>query len=259
MNNITRVNKVGIESNYLVLDQLPSKQRGYPQINEILVRGLLFDEVKSLSKYLGSEAALRQLVNAYSDVIILNNTESGENFPLNILEMVDFHYLMVTSTLLTVDDASVKFSYICDNCNEHQNDQVELTALKYDVEFTDLIGGKVPVADEKYNVHPLKVIDLIKMDDSDILRERYKTKFKLDLDSDIFKDLLSYAVCLDWTTDDDLFNNINIINSDRKLLREIIEVTDQLSTNLEPIQSKCKSCGYLNKLMFDFSSVRGYL
>lgn len=251
------LNKLGIESSYLVYNDLPSGMRSYKNIDKVLVRGLMFDEVKSLARYLSNQYDLKQLANCYQDVIRLN-TKDGKIVPLENLEIVDFHYLIVVSSMFTDPDAEIKLTYKCKNCGEEHTEIIQLSDIKYNVDNLDI--SEVPLSDQELKAHPQLVKDAIVLSDVDDLYTKYlKLYNKFHISKEDFIELISYAVILNWEVSEDLFIIVNKLNSNLKLLNEVRNIDRELSTSLEPFHFKCNKCSIVNDLQYDFNNLRGYL
>lgn len=91
--------KSGISADYVVIDMLPTYFRQY-SFKRVFVRGLYFEEAKTLSKLVdayGKEIPLSKLTGVYEDVIRM------EGGTLYDLEISDFFALQTISTLNTVE------------------------------------------------------------------------------------------------------------------------------------------------------------
>lgn len=255
MHIIEEKSKLGTTHNYLVITELPSKNRSYVNFKHALVRDLFFDEVRSLAAYLKSdEINTRQLVNSYRDVIKL--VDQDDNIiAIENLELLDFHYLLVVSSLLTDESQSWILTTKCDCCDEKIEYKVSYDQIDYEFKDSSALElGYVDLIDAK--VKPLTVLDKILLEDENYVK--YLPEYAKSLDPSIVLDIMSYAISLIRESDSDLTSNFNKINSNMSLRNKVKEVNNLLSARIKPFEVKCK-CGCSKKVSYEFDKIRSYL
>lgn len=238
--------KSGDSCDYLVVDQLPTKFRSY-DVDQILVRGLFYEESLALSRYVGSTSKTNysQLVVIYEDVI--------KGIDILDLELVDFIILMIISSIWTVDDFGWDPNIRCSHRTEdgHQcTGVIHNKIILDDFEFEDPLVDQLPVSIKMRNtnisVGALTVRDVIE-------KEKY-----LSSHPDIDPKIINYAVLIK-NTDMTFEDKVRLVRySHSKDLNQILQIDNEVHIKINPIKKTCPVCSKINNLEITLSKVRGY-
>lgn len=243
-------------SRYMVVSGLPSNYRSYPELETVRVRGLNFGEVMTLASFLDGEASMDQLATSYSEVIKLTKS-NGEDFPLTSLELADFHYLLIVSSILTEDGLSWNARNTCTKCGKSENHAIEVDDIQYKHKVENL---SIPVPFNGWSIKPLTVKDKIKLEAVDRLYLAYnKQENSESIDLKSFTTILSYAVMCDYDSEEKLFEFISLINRNPKYYKLIKDLADEMTIYLLPVNLKCSECGHNDQVSYTFEDIRGYL
>lgn len=232
--------KTGELHEYIAIDELPSGFRSY-ETNVVYVRGLFYEEVLALAKYVGDtpNPSLLQLSAIYSDVI--------KGIDINDLELIDFTTLIAVSSIWTSDDFgwSPNLSCAMDSCDGIITNPIVLD----DFEFNDpLLKSKVPYSIKGINtfIGPITVGDEIK-----------KNKL-LESHEDIHKNIISFALMIktDELTDEEKIKAIRF--ADPKQINEIAMLEKELFIAIKPIPKPCPKCGHINKVYIGLEKIRAF-
>lgn len=253
--SITLKNKLGIDHRYTVISELPTGLRySGKTISNIYVRDLMFDEIKALSLYLSKEYDLNQLVSIYSDIIKVT-TLDGEQFDLMDLELVDFHYMVIVSSILTDSEAAWNITRDCTSCGESISAKFFYSDIDY--EFDKDLKFPIPLLGTEKTIHPLLVKDYIALLDDNVTKFLIQNEIKID--DNIAKELLSYAVSLNYNSVKELVDNVNLLNSSPKLINIVKDINQSSLVTIKPFTECCPKCSQTNHFKYDFSVLRGYL
>lgn len=249
------LDKYGVSHDYKIIKDLPSKFRLHKDIKSIYIRDLYFDEIKTLSMYLNRDYDIEQLCKIYDDII---KVELDDETFLDIrnLEMADFHYLVIISSILTEPDSNWKITKPCDNCGNIIKENVYYSDINYEYDEDLQLPMKLAGTDKYLN--PTLVKDFISLLDDNIEKFIIQNNLK-SIDESIVKNLLSYATALGYKDNKELYENFLWLNANHKHLRMMKEILKETMIKIAPFKTTCKSCGTINHSVYDFSVVRGYL
>ncbi|BCG50075.1 hypothetical protein [Ralstonia phage RP13] len=252
----TLKNKLGIDHKYVIVDGLPSDLRYTGKdISAVYVRDLMFDEIKALSLYLSKDNYdINQLATAYRDVVKIT-TKDGNQFDLIDLELADFHYLVIVSSILTDEGANWIVERPCVECEKPFEAKFSYAEIEYDAD-KDLVFPMKLLGTDK-SIHPLLVKDYIVMLDDNV--SKIRKQFNLPYDEATTKQLLSYATSLEYSNLQELVDNINLINSSPKNIAIVKDINKSSLITIKPFRHSCPHCNALNLYRYDFSVIRGYL
>jgi hypothetical protein len=254
----SQYDKLKNKHEYLSVEELPSKNRNYPDLDKVLVRDLMFDEIKALAKFISplEDYNLKQLLVIFFDAIKLFDSD-GNKIKLEDLEVVDFHYLLVVTSILTDENTTWNINTVCngDDCNEQLTKAVPLDAIEYEADSSISL---IPIPGTDKHVHPLTLKDKLNSDNSEFFKELFVKEY-YEIEEDSFDELLSYAVSVTNSSNLEVVNNLALLLADRKVFDNVIEVNKLLKAIIKPIEIKCESCLYVNKMIYDFQEIRGYL
>lgn len=248
------LNKLGINHKYMIMDELPSGFRSYKNVSKIYVRDLMFDELYSLNLYLNKSYSLEQLINSFSDAIKITDKDNNQ-FDLTNLELVDFHYLMIVSSILSDNEASWRITRDCDSCGKEIVAKFHFDSISYSLDEELEFPMKLSGTDKLINTVLVKDYILL----SEGFTESLLIKSGLKMGLEVFKELLSFAIVLDYKNDNDIIENIKLINSNPFLVRIIKDISFSSQVKINPFEHTCQSCNTLNYFRYDFSVLRGYL
>lgn len=238
-------NTSGEPCDYLVVDQIPSHFRSYEQ-TEVYVRGLYFEESLSLAKYVGSTTnpSYTQLASIYTDVI--------RGVDILDLELVDFIYLMIVSSIWTVDNFGWQPNIKCSNLIDGDPCDGVITSkiIIDDFDFNDLLIDTLPVpiklGKHDVSIGALTVRDIIE-------KEAY---MKAHPETD--RKVLDYAFSIKnpELTSEEKIKKIRF--SPTTDVNQIKDIDNDIHIKIDPILKKCPACGHTNKLKIGLSKIRGY-
>lgn len=249
------IDKYNVTHDYKIIKELPSKFRLYKNINNVYVRDLYFDEIKTLSMYLERDNDIEQLCKIYDDIIKIE-LEGNLFLDIRNLEMADFHYLVIISSILTEPDSSWKVVKSCTGCGSTIKENVYYSDIDYEYDETLKLPIKLAGTDKFLN--PTLVKDFIQLLDENV--DKFILQNNLNsIDKAIVKDLLSYSTALGYDNSKDLYNNFVWLNANHKHLKIMKEILKETVIRISPFKTTCKECGKDNYSVYDFSTIRGYL
>ena len=249
--NVQLLSKVtNKQTQYVRLDELPSKFRSYPKGINIFTRRLTMEETFNMSSLkLDMETGFKDLARVYEDVIITDNP----NVTLYDLELVDFQLAVAVSSVWSSTDFGFKIRKQCPNpmCGEIITQNVTID----DFNFTDAaVNVPVPLIIDgvEFNMRPLRVKDIIAIGND-----------MQDKEANYKRGILEYCYMLDCTVEDrfkdirELYDFIKAISDiEYNKLRQI----DQDITVVNyPLEVTCHACKETIKINKQLTTLKAYL
>lgn len=238
--------KSGRLCEYLVVDQLPTKFRSY-DVDQILVRGLFYEESLALSKYIGNTVTpnYKQLSIIYEDVI--------RGVDILDLELVDFIILMIISSIWTVDGFGWDPNIRCSNIT-HEGKQcdgiIRDKIILDDFDFKDPLITQLPIplqiGGKDIDIGAITVRDVVQKEDY------------IEENPDCNKKIIDYATLIknESMTFDDKVNFIKY--SYTRELESISTINSEIHIMLDLLIKNCPTCKHPNKLKIGLTEIRGY-
>lgn len=256
LDSIQLKNKLGIDHKYVLLTELPTGYRSYKGIiSNIYIRDLMFDEIKSLSSYLSQNLDLNQLVNTYGDIVKIT-TIDGNQFDLLDLELADFHYLLVATSILTESESKWTATKECSKCPTEITTDFHYSDIEYEL-ITEGIDLPIPLTNTSKFIKPVLVKDQILLSDENI--SKIKNLLDIKIDDESLTSLITYAISLTYSNISDIADNVKLLNSNPKLIKLVKEINKELVVLIKPFKHVCDECKTVNYFNYDFDSLKGYL
>lgn len=272
----------GDDTDFLVVTDLPTGFRAIPDVEEVHVRGLFFEETLALGRYVGNlqpnQVSYRQIVKLYKDAI--------RGVDLLALEPVDLQVLMIISSIWTVDDFGWTPDVDCPQTlpNEErvklansletdafeseailQQMQEKLALMPEKIPCTGTIDDKILLDDfdfEDPKVRHLPIPIKIKGEDYQIgaltVGDKVRKEEFLELNPTVDPTVVDYASLIK-NEGMTLEDKIKVVRfGDTKSVMAIKDLDSEMLINIKPLKKKCNSCHKASKVYIGLDELKAY-
>lgn len=244
--------KSGLDSDYLHVTMLPTGFRSYKE-KSVWVRGLYFEEVRDLSKYIGTmrphDVDYAQIVNIYSDAV--------RGIPVEDLEPIDLQVLMIISSIWTVDNFGWNPKVPCPQVKKDQEGHEEpCTGVIEEMIVLDDFDFKPPKV--KRLPIPITISGKELKIGALTVGGRIDKQLYLRDNPDVDPVILDYAEMIK-NEGMTLEEKINIVRfGDRPGVMQIKQLDDELLIEIEPVMKACNVCHKKSRVEIGLDQIKAY-